>query len=491
MLRTGAVRLGVMCALGAFTLSLPAVAGAESKDPAGKVPITTSSDEARALYLRGRELAEALRATDARAFYQQAAEKDKTFALAYVGLANTSGTTKEFVDAVTRAVELSNKVSAGERHLILGLEAGLKADPAGQREHYTQLVTAFPDDERARTLLGNHYFGRQEYAKAIEQYEKANAINASFSPVYNQLGYAYRSLEKYPESERAFKKYIELLPNDPNPYDSYAELLMKMGRFDESIRNYEKALSIDPHFVASFIGIGNDHLYMNKPADARATFAKLMAAARTTGERRTAHFWTAASYVQEGATAAAIQEIQKSYALSEGEHDLATMSGDLTQMGDILREAGKLDAALQKYQEAVATMSKASVPEEVKAATRRNLLFEEGRLAVAGRDLTTAKARAAAYTTEVALKSRPFEVRQQHELAGLIALAEGRPADAAAELRQANQQDPCVLYHLAQALRGAGDTAQATAFAKRAANFNGLSFNQAYVRGKAQQMGTQ
>src|SRR5512144_989320 len=122
MLRTGAVRLGVMCALGAFTLSLPAVAGAESKDPAGKVPITTSSDEARALYLRGRELAEALRATDARAFYQQAAEKDKTFALAYVGLANTSGTTKEFVDAVTRAVELSNKVSAGERHLILGLE---------------------------------------------------------------------------------------------------------------------------------------------------------------------------------------------------------------------------------------------------------------------------------------------------------------------------------------------------------------------------------
>jgi tetratricopeptide (TPR) repeat protein len=482
--------MGLMCGLGLLTLAVPA-ALAQSKGADGKIPITTSSAEARDLYLRGRALTETLRATDARAFYKQAAEKDQGFALAYVGLANTSGTTKEFVDAVTRAAELADRVSEGERHLILGLEAGMKADPAAQREHYSQLVTAFPDDERARTLLGNYYFGRQEYAKAIEQYEKANAIDASFSPVYNQLGYAYRFLEKYPESERAFKKYIELLPNDPNPYDSYAELLMKMGRFDESIKNYEKALSIDPHFVASYIGIGNDQLYMNRPADARATFAKLQAAARTTGERRTAHFWTAASYVQEGTTAAALEEIQKSYALSETEHDLATMSGDLTQMGDILREAGKLDAALQKYQDAVVTMNKAEVPEQVKAAARRNLVFEEGRLAVARGDLTTAKARASAYATEVAVQSRPFEVRQQHQLTGLIALAEHRPADAVAELRQANQQDPCVLYLLAEALRASGDATQATAFAKRAANFNGLSFNQAYVHGKAQRMGTE
>ena len=28
-------------------------------------------------------------------------------------------------------------------------------------------------------------------------------------------------------SEKAFEKYIELIPDDPNPYDSYAELLMQ------------------------------------------------------------------------------------------------------------------------------------------------------------------------------------------------------------------------------------------------------------------------
>jgi tetratricopeptide (TPR) repeat protein len=42
------------------------------------------------------------------------------------------------------------------------------------------------------------------------------------------------------------------------PSYSYAELLMKTGRFEESIKNYEKALAVDPNFVASYIGIGND-----------------------------------------------------------------------------------------------------------------------------------------------------------------------------------------------------------------------------------------
>jgi cytochrome c-type biogenesis protein CcmH/NrfG len=41
------------------------------------------------------------------------------------------------------------------------------------------------------------------------------------------LGYSYRSLENYAEAEKAFKIYIELIPDDPNPYDSYAEMLSK------------------------------------------------------------------------------------------------------------------------------------------------------------------------------------------------------------------------------------------------------------------------
>ena len=465
-----------------------APAAGQTSAATGKIPITTSSDDARAAYLKGRDLAEKLRATDARRFYEEAAAKDPGFALAYVGLANTAGTNREFVEAVTKAVGLASKVSEGERHMVLALEAGLKNDPAAVLRHYTELVARYPNDERAQTLLANTYFGRQEYQAAVDHFVKATKIDAKFSQPYNQLGYAYRFLDQYGPAETAFKKYVELIPDDPNPYDSYAELLMKMGRFDESIAMYKKALAIDANFVASYIGIGNDQLFKGQPAAARETFAKIAAVARNTGEKRTAHFWTAAAYVHEGATDKAVAEIEANYALSGAEQDGGTQAGDLNLMGDILREAGRIDDALVKYGKAVEVSEAARVPAEAKAATRRNYLFEQARAAVARHDVATAKTKAAAYATEVAARKVPFELRQQQELEGLIALEEKRYAAAVQSFGKANQQDPCILYLTAVALKGAGDATRATAMAAKAAAFNQLSFNYGYVRAKARKM---
>jgi tetratricopeptide (TPR) repeat protein len=489
MRRTGFLRQATCVAfLGLSLLALRAAA--QTAASSDKIPITTSSDEARQLYLKGRDLAERLRATDAHRFYQQAVEKDGNFALAYVGLATTSGSTREFIEAATRAASLAGQVSEGERLIIRAIEAGLKGEPATVLASYTELVKRFPNDERAHTLLANTYFGRQDYETAVQHFTKATSINPSFSQPYNQLGYAYRFLERYDEAEKAFKTYTELIPNDPNPYDSYAELLMKMGRFDESIKMYEKALSIDRNFVASYIGIGNNYLAMGRPGEARTAFAKIATIARNTGERRTSHFWTAAAYVHEGATDKALSELKASYALADAEHDTGSMSGDLTQMADVLLEAGRPADALAKYNEALELVNKSQLPEEVKAATRRTHVFEEGRIAAVKKDVPRAKAKSAEYVRVIADRKRPFEVRQQHELAGMVALADKQYTQALQEFQQANQQDPRILYLAAVAAQGAGDAALASKLAERAAKFNGLSFNYAYVRNRAQKLAT-
>jgi tetratricopeptide (TPR) repeat protein len=194
--------------------------------------------------------------------------------------------------------------------------------------------------------------------------------------------------------------------------------------------------------------------------------------------------------VHEGQTDKAIEELRAGYALAEAERDGGSMSGDLNQMGDVLREAGRLDEAAAKYSESVATIEKAQVPEEVREAARRNFVFEEGRLAVARNDLATAKTKAAEYGRQVAVRQAPFEVRQEHELLGLIALAEKRYAEATQEFARANQQDPSVLYLSAIAWRKAGDAAKGAALAGKAAKFNGLAFNYAYVRQKAARFGS-
>jgi tetratricopeptide (TPR) repeat protein len=455
-----------------------------------EVPITTSSDDARRLYLQGRDLAEKLRLTDARRLYAEAVAKDAAFAMGYLGLANTAGTTGEFIDAITRAASLADRVSEGERQIIRAVEAGLKGDPAGVLTHYNEVVRLFPNDERALTLLGTVYFGRQDYDNAIKYFVRATQVNPSFSAPYNQLGYAYRFGEKYTEAENTFKKYTELIPDDPNPYDSYAELLMKVGRFDESIAMYQKALSIDPNFVASYVGIGNNQLCQGRPDEARAAFAKIATVARNTGERRLSHFWTAASYVHEGATDKAIAELKAGHALAAAEKDAGSMSGDLTQMGDVLREGGRFDEALAHYAEAVAVLDKSEVPDSVKAAGRRNYIFEQARVAAVRGDVAAAKAKAAEYTAATRSANRTFEAFQRHELAGMIAMAEKQYAAAVKELAQANQQDPRILYLSAVALRSSGDAPAASAMARHAATFNGLSLNYGYVREKARTIGS-
>jgi tetratricopeptide (TPR) repeat protein len=472
----------------AAACTLVVLAGAKAATGADQIPLTTQSEEARQLYLKGRDLAEKLRATDARALFVQAAAKDPGFALAQVGLANSSGTAKEFFDAVARATALADKASEPERLLVCALDAGAKGEPARQKDCLTKLTAICPDDERARNQVGAFHFGRQDYAAAVEEYRKATAINPAFSQPYNQMGYAYRFLGQYQEAERAFQKYIELIPGDPNPYDSHAELLMKMGRFEESIRSYEKALSVDPHFVASYVGIGNDRVFMGQPAEARKAYAKLLEVARNDGERLTAHFWTAMSYVHEGKTDEAVAEIQKNAAIDREGKDLVALSGALTLIGNILLEAGRVDAAEASFRDGIATMDKADVAAQVREAAHRQALFDEARVALARNDVAAARAKASEYTKAVAARSIPFEVRQGHELQGRIALAEKSWAKAAGELRQANQQDPRVLYLTALALQGEGDHTSARQVGEKAADFNGLSNTYGYVRGKARAM---
>ena len=209
--------------------------GATAPADAGKVRITTKSEDARKEYLLGRDLSERLLAQDSLQHFDKAIALDPDFATAELARANNSATAKEFFDHLNKAVALADKTSDGEKLLILANQAAVNGDVTKQKDELDQLVTAYPNDERAQFVLGNYYFGQQELGPAIEHYKKATEIAPNFSPTYNILGYAYRQQGDYANAEQAFKKYVELIPNDPNPYDSYAELLLKMGRFDDSI----------------------------------------------------------------------------------------------------------------------------------------------------------------------------------------------------------------------------------------------------------------
>ena len=472
--------------LAIVTAALIAVSGNASADPSGKIPVTTTSVDARTAFLKGRELAEKLTFQDSIQYFDKAIALDPGFAQAELSRAQVSPTGKEFFDHLKKAVALAGKASNGEKLLILGNEAGANGNAAQQKAYFEQLVAAYPNDERAHFNLGNYYFAQQDMPKAIEHYRKATELAPGYSPAFNILGYAYRQNVDYANAEKAFKRYIELIPNDPNPYDSYAELLLKMGRFDESIAQYRKALAIDANFINSYQGIGAALLYQGKPDAAAAELQKITAKARNDGERRTALFALTVVDVDSGRMDKALELVDQQYALGEKTKDIPAMTGDLQLKGTILLEMGRPDEAKALFERSLKMTEDSNLSQEIKANAGRFHHYNLARVALAKKDLATAKSEADAYRTSVQDLKNPFQTRQGHEIAGMVALAARDYGKALAELQQANQQNPYDLYRQCQAYQGLGDAQKAKAFCAQAANFNSLPLlNLAFVRKKA------
>jgi tetratricopeptide (TPR) repeat protein len=455
----------------------------------GKVPVTTKSEDARKEFLQGRDLSEKLLAQDSLQHLDKALALDPDFAAAELARANNSPTAKEFFEHLNKAVSLADKASEGEKVFILANQAGTNGDVTKQKNLLDQLVTAYPNDERAQFALGNYYFGQQEYAPAIDHYKKATELAPSYSAAYNILGYAYRQQTDYASAEQAFKKYIDLIPNDPNPYDSYAELLMKMGRFDESIVQYRKALTIDPNFVPSHIGISADLTYMGKPQEAEAELGKMADQARNDGELRTAFFGMAVVAADSGKLDKALQQMDKEFAVAEKKNDAAAMAADLQAKGNILAEMQKYDQANQQFDRSLKYIEDSGLSQEIKDNAKLLHHFNLTALAIGKKDYGAAKTHAEEYRQGAEASKNPVQTKLAHELAGRIALAQKDYDKTIAELDQSNLQDPRNLYRLGQAYDGKGDHAKAQELYGNAAKFNSLpALNYAFIRAKAEKL---
>lgn len=262
-----------------------------------------------------------------------------------------------------------------------------------------------------------------------------------------------------------------------------------MGRFEDSLAQYARALAIDPNFVASHLGRAADFMYMGKTADARRELESIQKKARSDGDRRTALFGLAVLAADTGNWDQAVARMDEQYAIAQKGGDALGMAADLQGKGDILLEMGKYDEARDAFSRATSVVERSSVSPELKSNARMFEHYNLARVALARGDRATAQTEAQAFSSAAEGKSNPALLRQVHDLAGQIAL-HGKDYDKAiTELAQANQQDAATLYRLCQAYAGKGDTAQASKTCEKAAHLNPLpQLNFAFVRAKAARM---
>ena len=95
---------------------------------------------------------------------------------------------------------------------------------------------------------GIAYFKSNQFTKAIEQFNKALAIDESSDLNMDILYYMGTSQEKAGLYKKAAQTYTTILkenPNDAATYGSRALVYRKLGNYDKSLVDYKKAISLD------------------------------------------------------------------------------------------------------------------------------------------------------------------------------------------------------------------------------------------------------
>ncbi len=270
------------------------------KGDSNSLPITTSSATARALYEKAMADYENLYLERCNVEWRQAVKEDPNLAVAWAWIAFNSGDPQEVTDARDKAKALAPKLTPGEQLMIAWIVKVQEGDFLGGITAMNDMLEMYPRDKHLLYLAGNWLMGENGNDQAQRFFEKALAIDKNFPAALNDLAYVDARNRHFNKAFTAMDRYVALLPNEPNPQDSYGELLRMAGNFEGSLTHYRAALKIDPDFVTSQLGLGDTYALMGNQEQARVEYDKAIRFAHNETDRLTYSMQRAMTFVRDG-----------------------------------------------------------------------------------------------------------------------------------------------------------------------------------------------
>jgi TolB-like protein/Flp pilus assembly protein TadD len=221
----------------------------------------TTNPEAYRFYLRGRYYWNKRTAENVKKAidqFQQAADKDPNYALAYVGLADCWLLLEDYVGT-----------------------------PASET-----------------------------YPKAKTFAQRALQIDSSLAEANASLGFVYTSLWQWEQAEEEFTRSMKLNPNYATAPHWYGLYLLDVGRFDEAMTEIKRAHELDP--LSAVIGTSLTYAYFAK-GDVNGSIAECKRVIELDPNYPRAHEYLGLGYLKQGRHAEAIAELQKAVELSARE----------------------------------------------------------------------------------------------------------------------------------------------------------------------------
>jgi len=424
--------------------------------------ISTSSEEAKQLFIQARDYYENIEFQKALKLLDDATALDTNFALAYLYKGLVSGSLAKTSTNIERASLLAENITDGEKLLInMSKASNVDNDMQKSNEYLDRLIVMFPKDPRVYLYKSWHMSNTGEYDSAVVYLKTALELNPNYAPAHNLLGYAYLRQKKYDLAEKEFLENIRIASDRPNPYDSYGEFLFGLGRYEESQQNYRKAIERDNSWAMSSYNLGDSYLLMNNYSQAREEYNKFIQRAESFNEKYVGYLSVALSYLYENKPEESLKYIRDLEGFSKEQNENYSFLRTIGYEAAILCDFGKPNEGLLKYLE----QEKLIASEKLSQRDRdRLVLYMNNNLAYAyaiNNDLLKASEKAELFRQDI-VKSKRSDIQEAPEwLKVFLENKSGNYAqsiDMSKNLKNPDLEDK---YYLAKAYLQIGDKLKA------------------------------
>jgi tetratricopeptide (TPR) repeat protein len=445
-------------------VSAPAAASERAADlPGGAaktIALSTHSATAQRAYEMGMvQREDRLFVDEGLAFFRQAVKADPQFALGHAALAYFTSDPKEEQRESALAEKFIANASPDERLLIRWMNGTKNGELVPAISAMNDLLAKYPRDERLANMAAEWLCANQgAFDHGEEILVRLLKDDPRYFPAMNNLAYCYALSGQTQLAPPLMDRYVAAMPNEPNPQDSYGEIMRMQSNYPAALDHYQKALQINPKFNPSQVGIASTYALMGDETRARAEY---LTAVKGTKERSTQlnyRILWAMTFYRENQLHRARQEMVK---LAAEAH----LEGLPVQDAEIHRSMALFNpdpaGALKDLDAARAVLSEShSMLPGDKEIELASILQTRAFVAAGAGETAVAQAALKPLNT-MAQTSRSTPIQESyHSANGAVLYAQGDYAGAIPELEE-DAENPLSLRLLAEAQTKAGQTADA------------------------------
>ena len=458
----------------ALLLVIAPLTARSQADPAFKP--STSNTAAAAHFRAGMSDLQNVSMESATSHFKMAIDADPGFGLARVLYASLAGLTPAQQRAeLDRGVADAARANATERALSIAYRAAALNQTDSATTYFHSASSLMPSDALVEWQSAGGF------GQSVEASRSFVAKHPDYPLAYNTVAYQEWLAGNHEAGLAAAKRQVELLPNAPNPHDTYAELLQWNGDFAGAAAHYREAAKTPPKFPEAYAVLAEVASLQGKYSEARSDLRQAIANAWNPAQKLNYMRQIIGTHILEGSSAAITMEaINAAIREAKAQDNPGIVATLLTQLATV--QATGRDAAAAHASLASAAGMSGPLPWPARYFTvMTHALLKEW--PTVDKEIADIKAMPASDANAV---PAPWLAAMQ----GAVLTFQGKPADALTILNAADTSNVLVANRIAEAHAALGHRDEAAAWNRRVmANYrlNLVDFTDVNSRRRAKQ----